>query len=98
MMTNDEIEQRLNDGSDRFTILEDHVSQILAALSVLPKMQQDIEEAKKDSKTVKEIVEAWNAVKVGGKFVKWVGPIVGAFFAGWATIKFEVASMLGIVK
>ena len=97
-MTDEEILKRFDDGSKRFDHIDEQLGIIMAALTDLPKMKEDIEAAQKDSATVKDLVEAWSAVKTGGKFVKWVGPIIGGFFAGWAAIKFQIASMLGFVK
>jgi hypothetical protein len=98
MMTDEEILKRFDDGSKRFDHIDEQLQTIMSALSALPQMKEDIEQAKKDSETVKDLVEAWSAVKTGGKFVKWFGPIIGGFFAGWAAIKFQIASMLGLVK
>ena len=56
---------------------------ISESLSVLPAMQEDIS-------STKEIVEAWGAVKVAGKFLKWISGIVMAvaviFLAGKTTL------------
>jgi uncharacterized protein (DUF697 family) len=98
MMTDEEILKRFDDGSKRFDHIDEQLQGIMSALKELPQMRADIAQAKKDSETVKELVEAWSAVKTGGKFVKWLGPILGGIIAGWAAIKFEIASMVGVVK
>lgn len=43
----------------------------------------------------KEIVEAWNAVKTGGKFLKWMGGIVAAVGAIIVATKAGVAHVWG---
>ena len=93
-MTHEEIMERLAEGSRQFAAIEEQMGEVLAALKPLPEMQADIAKAKADGATVKEIVEAWNAVKTGGKFIRWLVPIVGFGGAAWAALKNGFWSML----
>lgn len=86
-MTNEEIRERFEDGSRKFAALDEKLEKVLEALEPIPQMKVDLETAKKDSETVKDLIEAWNAVKTGGKFVKWVAPIIGGLIGGWAALK-----------
>lgn len=93
-MTQKEIMERLTEGSRQFALIEKQMSEVLAALKLLPDMQADIARAKADSATVKEILEAWNAVKTGGRFIRWLVPIIGGLGAAWATLKSGFWSIL----
>lgn len=42
----------------------------------------------------KQIVEAWEAVKVGGKFIKWLGSIATAFAALWVLLRVGISHYL----
>lgn len=90
-MTNDEIRERFEQGSRNFEEIREQLNKVLEALEPLPQMKIDIAVAKKDAETVKDLVEAWNAVKTGGKFIKWVAPIVGGLIGGWAALKSGIA-------
>lgn len=94
-MNDEEIAERLAEGSRQFAAIDERLSAIARALEPLPGMQADLAAAKQDSATVKEIVEAWNAVKTGGKFVKWIAPIAGAVAGGWAAVKLGLAHFFG---
>lgn len=84
--------ERLDNGETRFDRIESEIAALVegqseaksqrttnaavlqdisAALSVLPEMQADIA-------STKEIVEAWGAVKIAGKFIKWSSGIIAA--------------------
>lgn len=91
MITNEEIKARLDEGSKQFKEINDQLGEILKALAPLPQMKRDIAKAKKDSELTKELVEAWNAVKTGGKFVRWLVPLVGGASAMWAAVKLGIA-------
>lgn len=90
-MTNDDIRERFEQGSKNFEEIREQLNKVLEALEPLPQMKLDIAVAKKDAETVKDLVEAWNAVKTGGKFIKWVAPIVGGLIGGWAALKSGIA-------
>lgn len=93
-MTNEEIRARLDEGSRQFEEIRAQLDAIVRSLEPLPDMQEDLATAKKDSATVKEIVEAWSAVKTGGKFVRWVAPIIVGIGAIWAAIKMGIVHFL----
>ena len=93
-MTTKEIMERLAEGSRQFAAIEEQISEVLAALKLLPEIQADIARAKADIAAAKDIVEAWNAVKKGGQFIRWLVPIVGGLGAFWATLKSGFWSML----
>lgn len=90
-MTDDEIMERFDEGSRQFKEIRDQIGEVLKALEPLPQMKEDIEQAKKDSETVKDLVETWNALKTGGRFVKWVSPLIGSLVGGWAAVKLGIA-------
>lgn len=94
-MTNEEIMDRFDEGSRHFAEIRGQLADVLKALEPLPQMKLDIEDVKKDSEKVKDLVEAWNAVKTGGKFIKWVAPIIGSIVGGWAALK---AGMTGFFR
>lgn len=94
-MTNEEIRERFEDGSRKFAALDEKLEKVLEALEPIPQMKIDLETTKKDSETVKDLIEAWNAIKTGGKFVKWVAPIVGGLIGGWAALK---TGMMGFFR
>lgn len=87
-----DIWERLDKGESRFDEIETQIAALVegqseamiqrqtnaavlqdisVALSVLPEMKDDIA-------STKEIVEAWGAVKIMGKFVKWSSGIIAA--------------------
>lgn len=87
--------ERLAEGSRQFEGIHAQLAEVIEALKPLPGMKADIEAAKASTATVKEMVEAWNAVKTGGKFVKWIAPIIGGIAGGWAALKLGIAHFLG---
>lgn len=90
-MTEEDIVRRFDDGSEKMRELDDKISKVLELLEPLPQMKLDIETAMKDSETVKDIVQTWNALKTGGRFVKWIGPIVGGAIGAWGAVKLGIA-------
>jgi hypothetical protein len=90
-MTEDDIKARFDEGSRQFREIHGQLGKVLEALEPIPQMKLDIAQAKKDGESTKELVEAWNAVKTGGKFVKWVAPLIGSVVGGWAAIKLGIA-------
>lgn len=91
MMTDEEIERRFAEGSRHFAEIRGDIAKVLKALEPLPQMKRDIAKAKKDSESTKELIEAWNAVKTGGKFIRWIVPIVGGAGAMWTAFKLGIA-------
>lgn len=94
-MTNDDIKARLDEGSRQFVELRGMIDDVLEALKPIPQMQTDIALAKEDSAATKEIVDAWNAVKTGGKFVRWAAPLLGGAGMMWGAIKLGLARFFG---
>lgn len=91
MMTDEEIKKRFDDGNRQFKEIRDQLGAILKALEPLPQMKRDIATAKKNGASTKELVEAWNAVKTGGKFVRWIAPLAGAVGGAWVFVKTGIA-------
>ncbi len=56
-------------------------STIEAAITKVDEVVTGLETLREEVSQTKEIVEAWNAVKVGGKFLKWLGGVVAAVAA-----------------
>lgn len=54
-----------------------------------------VETVSEDVGKTKDIVEAWNAVKTGGKFLKWLGGIVAAVTAIIIAVKAGAAHLWG---
>lgn len=94
-MTDDDIAARLAEGGRQFAAINERLDAIVRSLEPLPDMQEDLAKAKADSATVKEIVEAWNAVKTGGKFVRWIAPIAVSIGAAWAALKMGIIHIWG---
>lgn len=56
-------------------------STIEAAIGKVDEVVVGLETLREEVSQTKEIVEAWNAVKTGGKFLKWLGGVVAAVAA-----------------
>lgn len=91
MMTDEEIERRFAESSKHFAEIRSDIAKVLKALEPLPQMKRDIATAKKNGASTKELVEAWNAVKTGGKFVRWIAPLAGAVGGAWVFVKTGIA-------
>lgn len=84
-MTNDEIKEALDKHSSEFEAIRGWMASIDEKLAPIPQIQKDAAEAKaaatnaeaRASET-KEIVDAWNAVKTGGRFLKWAAGVLGS--------------------
>lgn len=83
MASSQRSDERLAQGSERFMSIERKLESIVEALEPLPQMRTDMAQMQKDISATKELVEAWNAVKTGGKFVTWLGAIAAALAAVW---------------
>ena len=79
-------DERLAQGSERFMSIETKLESIVEALEPLPEMKANITQMQQDIAATKELVEAWNAVKTGGKFVTWLGAITAALAAIWVVV------------
>lgn len=78
----------LSDGGRRqFAAINKQLAAIVKQLEPLPQMQKDIS-------ATKEIVEAWNAIKVGGKFIRWIAPIAAPILAFWIWMKTGISRWL----
>lgn len=62
---------RLERGERKFASIEESIAKILAAVEPIPDMKANVD-------ATKEIVQAWDAVKTGGRFLKWVAGLVAA--------------------
>lgn len=93
-MTDEDIMKRFDEGSRQFQEIREQLGEVLKALEPIPQMKADIEKAMEDSEAVKDIVQTWNALKTGGKFVKWVAPVIGSVAGAWAAIKLGIARIL----
>ncbi|MCW1985606.1 UNVERIFIED_ORG: hypothetical protein M2348_001338 [Sphingomonas sp. R1F5B] len=79
--TNQEIARRM-------TGLETQVKDLIKAVEAL---NDSVGEVKAGVDETRDIVKAWEAVKVGGKFVKWLGALAGALVAIVVAIKGGIA-------
>ena len=71
---------RLESGDARFAAIESSIAKVLAAVEPLPDMKRSID-------STKDIVEAWDAVKTGGKFIKWSSGILAGVGVLYAIMK-----------
>lgn len=76
-MTNEEIKQQFAKGQKNFEQINE----------MLKQMSDKLDKVDTHTQSTKEIVEAWNAVKTGGKFVRWAIPILAGFGSGWLALK-----------
>lgn len=58
-------------------------------------MAVEMEKVTTDVSKTKDIVEAWQAVKTGGKFLKWVGGVLAALVAIIGAVKLGIAQVAG---
>lgn len=61
----------------------------------MTEMSHQLEELQKKVDETRDIVQAWEAVKVGGKFVKWMGGMATALAAMWLLMKVGLAHIVG---
>lgn len=84
-MTSEEIRQKFDEGSRQFKELRE----MIEALS------KDMHEAKQASEKTKELVEAWTAIKTGGKFLRWIAGVIASIIAIWAAAKLGFTNWMG---
>lgn len=61
----------------------------------ITEIKGSIEPIKDDITTLTQVVEAWQAVTTGGKFLMWLGGILAGFAAVLAFWKMGLSVMLG---
>lgn len=76
-MTGEEIADRFLKGDEQFQQIH----------KILGSIDSKLEKIEVDAQSTREIVEAWNAVKIGGKFIRWAIPIIASIGAAWAALK-----------
>ena len=74
--------------SRRMIKLEDGLAEFI---KVNGSLRSEIAELKESVDETREIVKAWEAVKTGGKFVKWLGALAAAIAAIVVAIKGGIA-------
>ena len=74
--------------SRRMIKLEDGLAELI---KVNGSLRSEIAELKESVDETREIVKAWEAVKTGGKFVKWLGALAAAIAAIVVAIKGGIA-------
>jgi len=79
-VSHEAIMDELRQGAARFVSIEKQLADIAEAVKPIPQMQADIAETR-------ELVEAWGAVKLAGRFVKWASGLAGGLAVIWAAIK-----------
>ena len=85
-VSHEAIMEELRRGAARFVSIEKQLADIADAVKPIPRMQADIAETR-------ELVEAWGAVKLAGKFVKWASGLLGGIAVVWAAIKVGLGAM-----
>jgi hypothetical protein len=84
--THAELAARLDKGAAQFVEINKQLAEIASKLEVLPEMQRDIA-------ATKELVEAWGAVKLAGRFIKWASGLIGGLAVLWAAIKIGLGAV-----
>jgi hypothetical protein len=91
-VTHEDIDMRLANGEQRFSKIEEGLAKLLTAVEPIPRMAEQISETR-------ELVEAWQAVKIGGKFLKWAaGTIAVVAGAAVAVSKAMATAILAFVR
>lgn len=86
-VSHEDIMLRLDQGNRRFLEIETQLRGISDSLLCLPAMRADIMQTR-------DIVEAWVAVKLMGKFVKWAAGIIAALVAIAVAVKAGIAHVV----
>ncbi len=73
-------------------------SAMAAMTDEMTKMSHKLDAVETKVNETKELVQAWEAAKVGGKFIKWIGGIITGCTAIWLLIKVGVSHYLPGVK
>lgn len=80
------------------TDTEPQMRKLLSAVATMTDqmsgMSREIAGLKQEVAEMKEIVAAWEAVKTGGKFVKWLAGVASGIAGMWLIAKAVGASML----
>lgn len=66
---------------------EEIAAQVAENRAMMEEMDSRLTRLCEDSAKTLEIVEAWSAVKTGGKFVKWVSGLIAALLVVWAALR-----------
>lgn len=81
---------------------DDTQAKLLSAVTTLTDEVQGLKgevcDLKSDVREMREIVDAWGAVKTAGKFLKWLGGVVAAIAVIVTTIKLSLAGIVGGVR
>ena len=80
MIGHEQIMARIEAGDLRFASIERGLARVLEAVEPLPEMKRSVD-------ATKEIVEAWDAVKTGGKFVRWASGILAGIGLIYVVVK-----------
>lgn len=74
------------------------MQKLLSAVATLTDEVQELKREVHDLRTAvsetSEIVKAWEAAKVGGKFIKWLGGLATAFAAIWLLLRVGAAQIV----
>ena len=87
MVSNDQLAARLARSNERLCNMDKALKEIAKAVAEIPAMREDIA-------ATKDIVEAWQAAKTAGKFIKWTGGISAAIAAFVLLAKTGAATFL----
>lgn len=70
-VSHEDVMNRLDNGDGRFRKVEEDLDDIKA----------DVAEMKETLVAIKDMVEAWTAVKTAGRFIKWLAGLAAIFVA-----------------
>ena len=85
-----QIMERLDRGNERFERIEQDNAELL---KIVREMQATLTNQTSEIAKMREIVEAWGAVKTAGRFIKWLGGIIAALAAIYAAIRIDPAAI-----
>ena len=83
-MSETDVLDRLKRGEVRFRMIDDNVR---AIRELVENMHDDMKEVRAEVEKTKEIVEAWQFVKMGGKLTKWAATFITAAGGAWIYLK-----------
>ena len=67
-----------------------------AILARLDEVAGKVDDLKAEVAKTREIVEAWQAFKTGGKFVTWLAKMIASGLAIWAAFKLGAVALVDL--
>lgn len=89
--THADIQDRLEKGQLRFEKVETKLDELIGHVAALAKQ---VEPISSDIAEIKEVVGAWKALGVFGRFAKWAGGIATGMVGIWALLKVTAKALV----